>query len=37
MSWWKILLLYLAFLAGMLWFLRRSRSFHVDSEEPGGD
>ena len=37
MSWWKILILYLLFLGGMLWFLRRSRSFHEEEEEAQGD
>ena len=37
MSWWKILILYLLLVGGMLWFLRRSRSFHEESEESQGD
>jgi membrane protein DedA with SNARE-associated domain len=37
MSWWKILILYLLLVSGMLWFLRRSRSFHEESEESQGD
>ena len=31
MSWWKILILYLLLVGGMLWFLRRSKSFHEES------
>jgi LPXTG-motif cell wall-anchored protein len=37
MSWWKILILYLLLVGGMLWFLRRSRSFHDESEESQAD
>jgi hypothetical protein len=37
MSWWKILIVYLLLVGGMLWFLRRSRSFHEESEESQGD
>lgn len=35
MSWWKILILYLLLLGGMLWFLRRSRPFHEEEEAQG--
>jgi hypothetical protein len=37
MSWWKILMVYLLFLGGLLWFLRRSRVLHEEPEDAPGD
>jgi hypothetical protein len=37
MSWWKILILYILFLGGLLWFMYRSRGYCGDRDEAQGD
>jgi hypothetical protein len=37
MSWWKVLIVYLLLVAGLLWFMYRSRRFGEGGEEVQGD